>query len=486
MGLCDVSHKFMGMDSRSPCQIHSKTIELKAPHKGRAHAGHMFKLQLKPAIFWPYHDKVGRAEIRIRRISTKAGRDNRNCLAERVYTDSLGTEDNCTLSTVPSPSTDTLEGLGYMTFAQSFVNSFWTRKKNWLISRASAYSSTVSSGDHIDEGSSCYQRSAAGFSESPEGLIQTQSHHTWRSRRYNDDENGQQRPNKKQKISEAGGAKKLLACPYHQREPFQSCKHRSCCGPGWTSISRLKEHLYRTHFSFRCRRCKSKFESSSELENHYQHPTPCMVSSITPDPVEGFNESQRERLKCRSLQDWKQIYQILFPDDDEASIPSQHYSTVTAIADVFERFDRDYQLEVDRQLPGRLGHILAGHHLRANSVIVGDILAVVSDIHSRVIQSFRQRTNSVTLDSSNQPSRSTTSAISASRMELNLDSPSSYFAGYVDSLGVEDESTQNTGADSTNYFSNTGFTGDDLEYGLLLPEGRPPFGIRGGELNNNL
>ncbi|OTA64253.1 hypothetical protein K449DRAFT_381207 [Hypoxylon sp. EC38] len=175
---------------------------------------------------------------------------------------------------------------------------------------------------------------SSNSSENSEELVQAQSNRSSGKRdreECSDDEHDQQHLNKKNSMREAGDLKQLLACPFFQRNPLGSCRHRSCNGPGWASVARLKEHLYRSHFVLRCRRCKFRFESASELENHYQNPTPCIVSSATPDPMEGFDEYQRERLKCKRLQDWKQIYKTLFPDDDEASIPSQRETTTSAV-----------------------------------------------------------------------------------------------------------------------------------------------------------
>ncbi|KAI0837194.1 hypothetical protein F5Y06DRAFT_297981 [Hypoxylon sp. FL0890] len=322
-------------------------------------------------------------------------------------------------------------------------------------------------------------------------LLQVQSNKSWRKQRdrdeYNDYDHDQQHSNKKRKTTEAGSVK-LLACPFYKRDRRRLCNHRSCNGPGWNSISRLKEHLYRTHFALRCQRCKSRFQSSSDLENHYQNPIPCMVSPITPDPMEGFNEAQRERLKSRNLQDWKQIYRTLFPDDDETSIPSPHYSNAITISAVLDKFDRDYQREVERLIPERLSPILVGHHLRHSSAIQGDILAVVSDIHSTVIQSFKQRTIGLVLDNSGSFSRSTVLAASASTMEPNLDSPVCYWGGCVNSLSMEDESTQSMVPNlefDTSYILDPTVCerADQRDDDISSLQGGPPLGLQGGGLN---
>ncbi|KAH6661199.1 hypothetical protein BKA67DRAFT_78247 [Truncatella angustata] len=62
-----------------------------------------------------------------------------------------------------------------------------------------------------------------------------------------------------------------LACPYYKKDPTKHSTINACCGPGWDSISRLKEYLYRRHaFSskLRCQRCFDVFDDMKTLQNH--------------------------------------------------------------------------------------------------------------------------------------------------------------------------------------------------------------------------
>lgn len=169
--------------------------------------------------------------------------------------------------------------------------------------------------------------------------------------------------------------------------------------------------------------------------------------------MEGFNEHQRESLKCRRVQDWRKIYQILFPDDDERSIPSQckflilpsssdsnltilDYASVITITDLLDQFDRAYQQEVERQLPGRVRSVLEGLSSRPNSSIQDEILLMVNDINSTVINSFRQRMVGVMLDNSN-PAPQEQPEVTTSRAEPSLDNPASFFLEYLNNIDYE-------------------------------------------------
>lgn len=344
-------------------------------------------------------------------------------------------------STISSSSPEPVE-LSYLSLARSLARSFSMRKRNWLLSRVTIQLGPVLSQCTGDGGNGRYQpvtsRSNKHVSHqdiSPSGLRHKNQRRQRDRDEHSDDEGNQEHPRKKNKGNDVDDIKKLLACPFHQRDPHRLSINRSCNGPGWASIARLKEHLYRVHFVHRCRRCKSRFDTATGLDSHYEDLTPCTVSSAPPDPIEGFNERQRESLKCRRVQDWRKIYQILFPDDDERSIPSQYYASVITITDILDQFDRAYQQEVERQLPGRVRSVLEGLSSRPSSSIEDEILLVVNDINSAVINSFRQRMAGSMLENSNPAPQEQPEV--TSRAEPSLDNPASFFLEYLNNIGYE-------------------------------------------------
>ncbi|KAK0645386.1 hypothetical protein B0T16DRAFT_330535 [Cercophora newfieldiana] len=130
-----------------------------------------------------------------------------------------------------------------------------------------------------------------------------------------------------------GPAGKKFACPYFKRNRVKYSKWTSCPGPGWDEVHRVKTHLYRRHaLPIQCPRCWGVFKSDELLRSHLQQNPPC-VSSDNRTLVEGFTKDQEKRLRSRKKAQadttdddkWREIYTILFPDDDEQSIPSPYY-----------------------------------------------------------------------------------------------------------------------------------------------------------------
>lgn len=93
----------------------------------------------------------------------------------------------------------------------------------------------------------------------------------------------------------------------------------------------LREHLYSRHSlsSYTCYRCYKDFQDSNQLSLHQRAITAC---SICEDPLrEGIGETQRQKLRARGksvkpgtikteAEKWKDMFRIIFPDDDK--IPS--------------------------------------------------------------------------------------------------------------------------------------------------------------------
>jgi hypothetical protein len=76
-----------------------------------------------------------------------------------------------------------------------------------------------------------------------------------------------------------------------------------------------------------CIRCFKEFPTKNDHRNHQLADDFCGVTRTKPTFV-GFNEEQEEKLRSRKqktkdvVERWKDVYRILFPDDDERSMPS--------------------------------------------------------------------------------------------------------------------------------------------------------------------
>ncbi|KAH8885692.1 hypothetical protein GQ53DRAFT_828722 [Thozetella sp. PMI_491] len=153
---------------------------------------------------------------------------------------------------------------------------------------------------------------SSSISQNSGGRINT----TYRPRRRkdNDDEEGDDgpRPPKgKVPASDTGQPQRQFACPFFKNNAGKYRSWRSCCGPGWPNVHRLKEHLPE----------KAAHESSEP--------------KCTPrdDVVEGMTPDQEQRVRLRmcvtrfpsELDKWREVYGILFPSDDLSFIPSPYY-----------------------------------------------------------------------------------------------------------------------------------------------------------------
>ncbi|KAK4139595.1 uncharacterized protein C8A04DRAFT_32922 [Dichotomopilus funicola] len=130
-----------------------------------------------------------------------------------------------------------------------------------------------------------------------------------------------------------GGDSGKFACPYFKRNPKKYREWTSCPGPGWDEVHRVKTHLYRRHpLPIQCPRCWDVFKVDTQLQTHLQQDPPCSVQR-NQMLQEGFTKEQEKRLRSRKKthadmtgeDKWREIYTILFPDDNPSVIPSPYY-----------------------------------------------------------------------------------------------------------------------------------------------------------------
>ncbi|KAL2148641.1 hypothetical protein VTH82DRAFT_2195 [Thermothelomyces myriococcoides] len=171
------------------------------------------------------------------------------------------------------------------------------------------------------------KRAASPGLPSPESLLEVE-----------DEEDGDGRRKKSKRSPNAAtpggrGAPKF-ACPYFKRNPKKYRKWTSCPGPGWDEVHRVKTHLYRRHtLPIQCPRCWEQFKVESQLQDHLQQDPPCPIRQNRVIQ-EGFTKEQEKKLRSRKKthadmtdeDKWREIYMILFPDDDPETIPSPYYS----------------------------------------------------------------------------------------------------------------------------------------------------------------
>lgn len=128
------------------------------------------------------------------------------------------------------------------------------------------------------------------------------------------------------------------ACPYAKHDPRtyshsrQSTsgdhEYRNCSTGYWTSIARLKQHLYRTHDKTTrcCQRCWQNLPNDDKYRDHIRAAT-CRRSA---EPVEKMDAEQVELVKARTQDNseaWYHLYSILFPDDGRPASPYAEWVT---------------------------------------------------------------------------------------------------------------------------------------------------------------
>jgi len=220
--------------------------------------------------------------------------------------------------------------------------------------------------------------------------------------------------------------------------------------------------------------------------------------------MNGFGESQRENLKNRRVQDWRQIYLILFPDDDERSIPSEcrwsislvetiiltysDYSNMVVISNILDQFQRHYQQEAERLLPERLNPILDGYLTGPRITFQDTILAMINDIHNTLIQSFRQQIIGVVVEDTEPVLHGSSSVVTPSRFEPSLDDPTRLFLEYLNT--INDDVNQSHQLSTDLGFDLSGFPSPVLheqsgghDYDIHLSQPQPLPAISDGDLN---
>lgn len=140
---------------------------------------------------------------------------------------------------------------------------------------------------------------------------------------------GNAREEKRQRVNpQAQEPGLMFACPFNKFDPEKYCpnstsgaKFRSCIGPGFPSISRLKQHLKRIHSApIQCQRCWITMPDLQAMARHANEEMRCERTD-RPQP-EGVDQDKMLLITSSWGATWTQIYEILFPG---APVPSPYY-----------------------------------------------------------------------------------------------------------------------------------------------------------------
>ncbi|KAI1340029.1 hypothetical protein F5Y15DRAFT_61951 [Xylariaceae sp. FL0016] len=208
------------------------------------------------------------------------------------------------------------------------------------------------------------------------------------------DENGQERGgNKRAKKDES---ERRWACPYYKHDP-NACKNRSCHGPGFSTIHRMKEHLYRAHRlpKHGCPRCSQPFNDTGDLTDHLRADEPCQKVEFK--QLQGIDEVTEAKLRSRKRtvgddeQKWRDTYLILFPDASRRSVPSPYHETndpITLSRNI-ERYKRVVK-QVKKELPPLVQKRVERKFEKMSSDMLYNLNDIVRDALSEVFSGLSE------------------------------------------------------------------------------------------------
>ncbi|KAM0485069.1 hypothetical protein ACHAP7_003094 [Fusarium lateritium] len=177
----------------------------------------------------------------------------------------------------------------------------------------------------------------------------------------------EEKPRNKKRSTKASDSPRF-ACPFYKHNPERYEAARSCCGPGWATVHRLKEHIFRNHKlpEHRCHRCLEVFEGENALSKHSRSPGGCKVQTCS-SQEEGIDANQEKLLHARSKKSkntgshlkkveedrWNEVYRIIFPDEDQ--VPSPYYNRLQKLT--VDEFGRKMVAEFDKRIVAELGSV---------------------------------------------------------------------------------------------------------------------------------
>ncbi|KAF2640667.1 hypothetical protein P280DRAFT_549491 [Massarina eburnea CBS 473.64] len=185
-----------------------------------------------------------------------------------------------------------------------------------------------------------------------------------------------------------------FACPFFKHDPNRYRNQRTCPGPGWPTVHRMKEHLYRSHAQpILCPRCYAMFDSESDCSNHARADPPCENSA--PQPIEGIDRETLKSLRKRSpagrLEEdkWRDTYQLLFPGVEMGDIPSPYYATDSPTEES-RRFRRDLLNLIRNELLATAEH----EHSPIEQRLLRQVAGIIRRCENVLLASFSPLANS--------------------------------------------------------------------------------------------
>ncbi|KAK0705982.1 hypothetical protein B0T26DRAFT_439975 [Lasiosphaeria miniovina] len=205
-------------------------------------------------------------------------------------------------------------------------------------------------------------------------------------------------PGKTQAKQDADGPR--FACPFYKHNPKKYKAVKTCCGPGWTDVHRVKEHVYRRHTpkGF-CLRCLTPFEKDEDLKIHQRQAVACEVVEPSTTTLEAIDEDQERKLRARAKanqtneEKWKETFKIIFPGE---KVPSPYYDSAGGANDQprGSRFQSVDELkawlhsEVTRRIKPVLELEVEKHLQVVQKAMDKKAVAIVQDVKDQVLRMY--------------------------------------------------------------------------------------------------
>ncbi|KAF4333923.1 hypothetical protein FBEOM_12255 [Fusarium beomiforme] len=133
-----------------------------------------------------------------------------------------------------------------------------------------------------------------------------------------------------------------LSCPFRKRNPhrFNVRDHHSCAMTYFPKFAELRQHIVKQHkrddpSAFVCDRCSRDFPTRKELRDHQRLPKEYMCDIADADAESGIDPQTATKLLSRKRASgtspevqWKEIWNIVFPDDDDSDVRPYEYTPV--------------------------------------------------------------------------------------------------------------------------------------------------------------
>ncbi|KAI4866351.1 hypothetical protein F4820DRAFT_261792 [Hypoxylon rubiginosum] len=203
-----------------------------------------------------------------------------------------------------------------------------------------------------------------------------------------------------------------FACPYYQRSHHRrhantNLPRRACYGPGFLTVHRLKEHLYRAHrLPLVCPRCDTQIDSELSLENHMRQDPPCVTR---PKQLrEGINSTTEKLLRSRNkdfnkkteADKWRYVYTMIFPADNPRDLPSPYHENhieanfadsphLNTTAKRYEEFlQRELCPRIYRVLESRIDEALESAERDATDTLKSQLQGIFRDVQAELHDEF--------------------------------------------------------------------------------------------------